>query len=310
MKIFLFLGSRRGYAVLKKLLEAQAQIVGILCLIEDVHEEQFHPRIRTLAEENAIPIFFSDKVKPADYAKLLHEIKPDIAFAIGWRYLISKDAYTLPPKGTLIIHDSLLPHYRGFAPMNWAIINGETKTGVTLFYIAEGIDSGPIVDQLATEITIKDTAKTVDEKIISLYEEIIIKNLACLANDKIKSTPQDEALATYTCKRTPEDGQINWQLGSLQIYNLIRGLTHPFPGAYTYLHGKKVFIWEAKLPEKQLIYQGSIPGRVLGKKDGAIEVLTGKGIIALTRLQYENEVERHSKDLFISVKDTFGTLQP
>lgn len=306
MNIFLFAGSRRGYAVLKKLIAARASIAGILCLVEDPHEEQFHPKIAAIAKEHAIPVFFSNETKPSDYATVLRQIKPDVAFAIGWRYLIVKEAYDIPPKGTLIIHDSLLPQYRGFAPMNWAIINGEKKTGVTLFHIAEGVDCGPIVDQLATEINLNDTAKTVDERIIALYEEIIVKNLPALANGTATKRPQDESLATYTCKRTPQDGEINWQQSAWQIYNLVRGLTHPFPGAYTTLRGKKIFIWDAELPTIKEKYVGNIPGRVTGKKNGKIEVLTGDGAIWLRKLQYEGENEQDAAEVATSVKDTFG----
>ncbi len=306
MKLFLFLGSRRGYAVLKKLIAAKANICGILCLVEDPHEEQYHPKVTALAKEHDIELFYSDKVKSSEYSQVLQKIKPDIAFAIGWRYLITKEAYSIPAQGTLIIHDSLLPTYRGFAPMNWAIINGEEKTGVTLFHIAEGVDCGPIVDQLATEITLQDTAKTVDEKIIKLYEEIIIKNLPALTAGTAKATPQNEALASYTCKRTPSDGEINWQQSALQIYNFIRGLTHPFPGAYTTLRGQKILIWSAELPAKNLNYVGNVPGRILGKVNGMIEVLTGKGILRLGRLQFVDEEEKSAQDISVSVKDTFG----
>lgn len=306
MKIFLFLGSRRGYAILKKLIAAKANVAGILCLVEDPHEDQYHPKVTAIAHEHAIPLFYSTDVKSSDYAHVLQQIKPDIAFAIGWRYLITKAAYDIPPKGTLIMHDSLLPAYRGFAPMNWAIINGETQTGVTLFHIAEGVDCGPIVDQLATDITVQDTAKTVDEKIIKLYEDIIIKNLPLLAEGQIKATPQNEALATYTCKRTPEDGEINWQNTASQIYNLIRGLTHPFPGAYTTLRGRRIVIWEAELPVQQDTYVGQVAGRILGKRNGKIEVLTGNGVLRLGRMQFIHEEEKSAADISISVKDTFG----
>ncbi len=305
MTLFLFLGSRRGYAVLKKLIDVKASIAGILCLVEDPHEEQFHPRVSEIAKKYNIPIFYSSDTSSAEYATVIKKINPDIAFAIGWRYLISKEAYSLPPKGTLIVHDSLLPTYRGFAPMNWAIINGETKTGVTLFHIADGVDSGPIVDQMATDIHLTDTAKTVDEKIITLYEEIITRNLTALENGTAKSTAQDEAAATYTCKRTPEDGEINWQASALQIHNLIRALTHPFPGAYTTLRGKKVQIWGSEIPALSMNYAGNIPGRIIGKRNGKIEVLTGNGIIQITKMQFAGEAEKDAKDVPISVKDTF-----
>jgi methionyl-tRNA formyltransferase len=306
VRIFLFLGSRRGYAVLKKLIAEKAAIAGILCLVEDPHEEQYHLKVSAIAQEHAIPIFYSTVVKPPEYAAILQKIKPDIAFAIGWRYLIKQSAYCIPPQGTCIIHDSLLPKYRGFAPMNWAIINGEQETGVTLFYITEGIDAGPIIDQLVLPIKIEDTAKTVDDNIIMLYEKIISKNLSALATGQIKSTPQDASIATYTCKRTPEDGKINWSATALAIYNLIRGLTHPFPGAYTLLNGKKIFIWAAELSARQDTYSGNIPGRVVGKRNGMIEVLTGKGVLCLKQLQYAEEVEKNAIDFPISVKDTFG----
>ena len=306
MKLFLFLGSRRGYAVLQKLIQLNATITGIMCLIEDAHEEAFYPRITAIAKEHAIPIFYSSEVKPSGYAAVLQSVQPDIAFAIGWRYLITEAAWRVPPRGTLIIHDSLLPQYRGFAPMNWAIINGETQTGVTLFHIDGGVDSGPIVDQLATDITLQDTAKTVDEKVILLYEKIIEKNLSRLASGNVMATPQDESIATYCCKRTPEDGEIDWRKTAVQIFNQIRGLSHPFPGAFTTWRGKRLVIWEAALPERREKYVGHVPGRLLGKREGRIEVLTGEGVLCLSRLQYENEPEQEAQTFSISVKDTLG----
>jgi methionyl-tRNA formyltransferase len=305
MKIFLFIGSRRGYAILKKMIALNANICGILCLIEDPHEDQYHPRITEIALEHQIPIFYSDVVKPGQYAEVVEKCAPDIAFAIGWRFLINKKTYSLPPKGTLIIHDSLLPKYRGFAPTNWAIINGETETGVTLFHIADDVDSGPIIDQLKTDISPTDTIRSVDEKVTALYEEIIEKNLAALANGTAKAKPQNEAEASFTCKRIPTDGRINWQQSAEKIYNLIRATSEPFPGAFAYLNGKKITIWEAALPNKKLNYAGSIPGRVLGKRDGFIEVLTGDGVLQIKRLQIEGEATLEAKNFPVSVKDTF-----
>lgn len=306
MKIFLFLGSRRGYAVLKKLIEIQANVIGILCLVEDDHEEQYHPKVTTIAQEHSIPIFYSSAIKPGDYKNILAQIKPDIAFVIGWRFIINKEAYCIPKKGALILHDSLLPKYRGFAPMNWAIINGEKETGVSLFYIDEGVDCGPIVDQASTEISLNDTAKTVDERLIKLYETLIIRNLFKLESGQAQAIPQDETQASYTCKRTPEDGLINWRHSAAQIHNLVRGLSHPFPGAYTHFQGKKTYIWETELPLLQPNYIGAIPGRVIKKHDGMIEVLTGEGIIRIKRLQWVGEEEQGAEAISISVKDTFG----
>lgn len=306
MNIFLFLGSRRGYAVLKKLIALQANICGILCLIEDAHEEVFYPKITELASTHHIPIFFSDVVKPNQYAEVVAECKPDIALAVGWRFLINEKTYRLPPHGTLVIHDSLLPKYRGFAPMNWAIINGETETGVTLFLMVDAVDAGPIIDQLKVRIAKEDTAASVDKKIIELYEKIIERNLAKLARGDYQLVPQNEAEATFTCKRVPEDGLINWRLSAQQIYDLIRGTSEPFPGAFTYLHGKRITLWQAHLPPIQPVYVGVVPGRILGKKAGVIEVLTGQGVLCIDRLQVEGQVMMAAKEFAVSVKDTFG----
>jgi methionyl-tRNA formyltransferase len=306
MRIFLFLGSRRGYAVLKKLIEEKADIAGILCLIEDPHEAPYHQKITALANTCHLPIKYSNEIKPTNYAKLLEEIKPDIVFVIGWRYLITSEAYLLPAKGTLVIHDSLLPKYRGFAPMNWAIINGETQTGVTLFYMDAGVDSGPIVDQLKCQIDFSDTAQTLDEKIIALYGQIIVKNLPALANGSAPSYSQNENDATYTCKRTPADGKIDWRRPAIEIYHLIRALTKPFPGAFTFLNGKKIYVWQAALPENKKNYVGIVPGRVLVKNQEFIEVLAADGPLRLLKLGMENDEELAILQLPCGVKDTFG----
>jgi len=308
MNIFLFLGSRRGYASLKKFIALQTKVCGILCLIEDEHEEAFYPKITELANAHHIPIFFSNDIKSSQYQEVVASCKPDIAFAIGWRFLINEKTYRLPLKGTLVLHDSLLPKYRGFAPMNWAIINGETETGVTLFLMVDAVDAGPIIDQLKVNIDEEDTAASLDKKIITLYEKIIEKNLDQLISGDYPLIPQNEVDATFTCKRTPEDGLIDWRMSAMQINNLIRGTSEPFPGAFTYLHGQRVIIWQAHVTKVQPVYVGVVPGRILGKKDRVIEVLTGQGVLCIDRLQVEGQPIVAAQEFAVSVKDTFKDL--
>jgi len=306
VNIFLFLGSRRGYAALHKFIALRAPICGILCLVEDAHEEAFYPKVEALAALHQIPIFFSNQVKSSQYHDVVASCMPDLAFAIGWRFLINKQTYQLPRLGTLVMHDSLLPKYRGFAPMNWALINGEKETGVTLFFMVEAVDAGPIVDQLKTAISAEDTADSLDKKIIVLYEILIEKNLMRLTNGDYQALPQNEAEASFTCKRVPEDGLIDWHCSALQIHNLIRATSTPFPGAFTYLRGKQVIIWQSQLPEMSIHYIGVVPGRILGKKQDMIEVLTGQGVLLIEQLQVVGEERVSAKNFAISVKDTFG----
>ncbi|KKL85181.1 hypothetical protein LCGC14_1957280, partial [marine sediment metagenome] len=207
----------------------------------------------------------------------VYNIKPDIIFVAGWRYKIPKEQYSIPSKGCIVFHDSLLPKYRGFAPMNWAIINGEKQIGATMFYIADEIDSGDVITQRSVDVELLDTAESLEKAIAKFYTDMLEGILLVIESGQVNRRPQDHSKATYTCKRTPEDGLIDWRQSSMQIYNLIRGLSYPYPNAFTYLNGKKIYIGKAKLNESKN-YVGRIAGKVVAIVEGKwIEVLTGDG---------------------------------
>lgn len=196
--------------------------------------------------------------------------------------------------------------------MNWAIINGEKETGVTMFYIAEEVDSGEIIAQKTIAIDIKDNAKTLDKKLTLLYMELLEENLPFIAANKAPRIPQDHSQATYTCKRIPEDGLIEWSKSTYEIYNLIRGLTDPYPGAYTFVksgsHIEKLYIWSAFLDNEKKEYVGRVPGRVIGILEGTgIRVLTGDGTLILEDVELESQRGRTRADKIInSIKMTLG----
>lgn len=145
-RIGLFIGRERGLRVLEQLIKSKEEIVVIFCLVDDKHEEPIHQKILKLAKKHKIPLYLSDSTPPSSYPGILKKYKPEAVFVVNWRQFIPKENFSIPPRGIFVIHDSLLPKYRGFAPLNWAIINGEKNTGATLFRIAEGIDSGDIID--------------------------------------------------------------------------------------------------------------------------------------------------------------------
>lgn len=302
MRIVLFGAGNKGSQVLKKLIELKQDVVGVFYLDEDAHETIWYDKIKDIADDCDIPRFQHNNKHTKE---LIYNLHPDVIFAVGWRYKISKDIYSIPPKGTIVFHDSLLPKYRGFAPMNWAIINGEKETGATMFYIADDIDSGDIIEQKSLKIGINDTAKTIESEITNIYLQMLKTTLPLIEKNLIYKSNQKHYLATYTCKRVPEDGLIDWTKSSWEIYNLIRGLSYPYPNAFTYLNGYELKILKAKLGENKP-YIGRICGRVINIIKGVgVEVLTGDGSIIIEQVK-DNNGEFRADEHITSIKDTFG----
>ena len=214
----------------------------------------------------------------------------DLLLMVNWRYLVTEAVYSRARKGAYVLHDSLLPAYRGFSPTVWAMINGESETGATLFRAAEDYDAGDIVDQRRVPIGAKDTIADVVEQVTRAYVRIIDDNLENLLAGKANAQPQDHSKATYTCKWTPHDALINWHSSSQSIYNLVRASSKPYPGAFTYLNGRKLTVWSAKLSEDRRSFVASVPGRIVCVESGeGATVLTGDGLILLQDVEFEGE---------------------
>jgi methionyl-tRNA formyltransferase len=213
---------------------------------------------------------------------------------------------TIARGGLVVFHASLLPKYRGFAPVNWPLINGERETGVTMFYAAEEMDAGDIIDQRARTITDEDDAGTLDCWLNETVEQMLDENLPRLAAGTAPRIKQDHAQATYTIWRSPEDGRIDWRQPTRSIFNLIRGLTAPYPGAYTLLDGRKLIIWSAEIEREPRRYVGRIPGKVERLIPGAgVNVLTGDGVLRIKRVQLEGQEPQHATEVIRRLKTHF-----
>lgn len=305
MKIVLFGGpTNRSTLFLKKLIALKQQVV-VFYFNPDPHEKISHPLVQKVAKKNKTPAFLIENYNYKDYQKILNRYKPDLAFSVSWRYFIPKSVYSIPKK-FIVFHDSLLPRYRGFAPMNWALINGEKETGVTAFYISDEIDAGDIVAQKKVKIDFLDDAQSLDRKITDVYLEILGKIISKFKKGKIRARKQNHRKATYTCKRIPADGKIDWKMPAKKIYDLIRGLADPYPGAFCFWQGKKIYIWKSSLIKNSPTYRGSIPGRVIKvHKNIGIEVLTGDKPLLIKEIQLEKNKEKIKADKLIkSIKDT------
>jgi len=281
---------------LKALLENRANVVGIFTADkqEMVEISRMHPdyfsEFEDLASTYDIPLFkIRDAGVPLDTEKI-QQLQPNIIFCIGWPQIIGRETLQIPQYGCIGIHPTLLPKRRGGAPINWCLIDGISKSGVTLFYFDKGVDSGDIIAQKKFNITLEDTAKTALDKVTTISVEIIREYYPLLEKGNAPRIPQDNAEATYTRRRRPEDGIIDWRRTSLSIYNWIRALTLPFPGAFTYWDRRKVIIWEAELLRGYRAKFNARQGEILDSLNGrGIIVATGDNCILIKTVKVDGE---------------------
>ena len=231
------------------MLEIKTNVVGIFTADKQrmVEKSGMHPdyfrEFDDLARQWGVPLYKIDNVSVPLDTERMKRLKPDLIFCIGWPQVIGKEILGIPSCSCIGIHPTLLPERRGGAPINWCLIDGLSKSGVTLFYFDEGIDSGDIIAQQEFEITLEDTAKTVLDKVANISVELIKEYYPFLEKGDALRISQDNTRATYTRRRRPEDGVIDWRKTSLSIYNWIRALTLPFPGAFTFWNGRKIIIF-------------------------------------------------------------------
>ena len=285
-RILLFAYSEVGAVCLDALLENGANVIAVYTHKDDPNEEIWFRSVKKIAEKNNIPVRTPEKLGDTDI-KEIKRFAPDLIFSFYYRAMIAESILHIPILGSYNIHGSLLPKYRGRACVNWAVLNGETETGATLHEMTKYADKGDIIAQKTVTISFEDTAHDVFLKVANASRDILIASLRSLEMGNAKKTPQNEALATKYGRRRAEDGEIDWSKPAVEIYNLIRAVTHPFPGAFTSWGNKKTFIWGAK-PEKG---EGK-PGEILSTEPFLIG--TGDGILRITSFQPEGEAERNA----------------
>jgi methionyl-tRNA formyltransferase len=256
--------------------------------------------VKKYTGSNNIPVFQPTKKDLYGYTKLIHNICPDLIVVCGYKYIIPKEIYSIAKGGSINIHPSMLPLYRGQHVINWAIINGESETGVTLHFLEETLDSGGIIAQKSVPIYFEDNVKDVHDRI---YNEACVLLNNVIAEYKLGKPlvgkKQDSSIATFYKPRKPEDGRINWNQSSLSIYNFIRALSKPWPGAFTYFKKSKIIIWEIHIGK----HVDVIPyGKVLNVEGDYISVSTIDNEIIIT--DYEIVEHDGSKNIF-NIGDSF-----
>lgn len=287
MRIALFCATQRGYRFLQKLheLAPDAELV-VFSFEEDPWEPPFLDDIRQFTGSIGGQFFQGKQAGASRWTALWQTTPVDLMLAVGWRYMIPAQVYEQARLGAYVLHDSLLPAYRGFSPTVWAIINGEDHTGVTLLEMVDDYDAGDIIGQQRVPIGPDDTIDRVVAHVTDTYLSLLAGHWLDLINGRVKRTAQDHTSATYTAKLHPDDFQIDWHWPSARIYNLIRATTRPYAGAYTSLDGQKLSIWSAARVTAPRRYVGVIPGRVVEvRPDVGTIVLTGDGVLLVRQIQ-------------------------
>ncbi|MFB9749965.1 methionyl-tRNA formyltransferase [Paenibacillus hodogayensis] len=252
------------------------------------------PPVKLEALNRGIPVLQPLKLRDPEAVEQIREYAPDLIVTAAYGQILPKSLLAIPGHGCINVHGSLLPKYRGGAPIQHAIMNGETVTGVTIMYMAAGLDTGDMISRVEVPIADEDTAGTIFDKLSSAGARLLRDTLPELLAGRLTAVPQQDAEATYAPNIARENERIDWSRSSLELFNQIRGL-NPMPGAFTLWNGAVFKVWASVKPKsgagsadrvgRASAADDAAPGTVLGMSDDGIEVRTGDGSLWLTHVQ-------------------------
>lgn len=245
------------------------------------------PPVKVWADNNQVPVLQPDKIKGnKEFIKHVSNLDPDLIITCAYGQILSSELLNIPSLGCINIHASLLPEYRGASPIQQALIDGKEKTGITIFYMDEGMDTGDIIIQKELEIHPDENAGELHDRLSELGGKLLTDVIKMFEKGKPEGIPQDDDKATYCGKIDKSMGEISWDQPAYVIRNLIRGLT-PWPGAYTFINqGKRLKIWKAIVETEDSSNQRHTPGTVIkADQSYGLQVACGQGIIRIVELQ-------------------------
>jgi methionyl-tRNA formyltransferase len=236
-----------GDRCLRVLLSYGIEVPVVVTHAPDPDEAPWFASVAETAHEYGVPVLTPDSPEEGGIERVLEEMRPDFLFSFYYRRMLSASLLRQARRGALNMHGSLLPKYRGRSPVNWAILNGERETGVTLHYMTTRPDAGDIVDQLAVPILQDDEAREVMRKITAAAEIVLARALPALLDGVAPRRPQNLSEGAYWGRRTPEDGRIDWSLPAQRIHDLVRAVAPPFPAAFTDVNDKRYWFHRTRV---------------------------------------------------------------
>lgn len=254
--------------------------------------------VHECADKWGIPVFAPVRIKAPEAVERLREEAPDLIVVAAFGQILSREILDLPRFGCINVHASLLPKYRGAAPIQWAVINGEEKSGVTIMQMDAGLDTGDILLQEELALSPDETGESLYDKLAELGGELLVKTLPMIEAGTLKPVKQKEEESCYASMLRKEMGNIDWTMPALKIERLVRGL-NSWPGAYTFMNGKMLKIWGSFVDGRDA--KGE-PGTVLGTDKSAIYVNCGEGVLALREVQYEGKKRMNTQAFLLGAK--------
>jgi methionyl-tRNA formyltransferase len=284
---------------LQVLLEGKDQVVGVVTQPDQPSGRGmvFHaPPVKVLAEAHHVPVFQPTKLRVPGVLEHLQAWQPDLIVVAAYGRILPTTILTLPPLGCINVHASLLPKYRGAGPIQWAIANGETETGITIMQISEQMDTGDIFLQKALPIAANDTGGSLHDKLARLGAEALREAIGLLKVGQLTARQQNEAEVTYAPLIKKEDGRIDWSLNAVIIERRVRAF-NPWPSAYTTLNGKLLKIFAAQVEPAPRSFQAA-PGTIVEVTPVSVSVATGNSVLTLLEVQLEGK-KRLSAEEFL-----------
>jgi len=277
MKAVVFAYSNVGDRCLRVLRACGVEVSLVVTHRDRAGEARWFERVADTAAELGLATVFADDLGEAELLARVAAAAPDAVFSFYYRQMLPEAVLALAKLGAFNMHGSLLPKYRGRAPTNWAVLHGETETGATLHWMVARPDAGAIVDQLAVPILPDDTARQVFDKVTVAAEVILWRSLPAIRAGKAARAPNDLARGSYFGARRPEDGRIDWSRPAAEVYNLIRAVAPPYPGAFTDVAGARLVIAKARIaspPQRQAVAERTLGLHV---RDGRVFAVCGDG---------------------------------
>lgn len=254
-------------------------------------EVTFTP-VKEVALKHNLPVFQPHRIKDAEAIETLKKYEADVFVVVAYGQILSREILDMPKKICVNIHASLLPKYRGAAPIQWAVIDGEQYTGVTTMRMEDGIDTGDIIETITYELKSDETGGSLFDKLMELGGKLIVSTLEKIENGTATFTKQDDSNSTYAKMLNKKLGDIDFSMDAVSIERLIRGL-NPWPSAYTSLNGKNLKIWKAVTKEDE--YEGQ-PGEIVYVSEDEMYIKTGKGVLGIIELQLEGKKRMYIQD--------------
>ncbi|MGY3873282.1 bifunctional UDP-4-amino-4-deoxy-L-arabinose formyltransferase/UDP-glucuronic acid oxidase ArnA [Aeromonas dhakensis] len=282
MKVVVFAYHDIGCTGIEALLEAGYEIQAVFTHADDPGENRFFSSVAQLCAEHNLPVYSPEDVNHPLWIERIQELAPQALFSFYYRNMLKPAILDIPTVGAFNLHGSLLPAYRGRAPINWCLVNGETQTGITLHQMTAKPDAGAIVAQQAVAIADDDTALTLHGKVRLAARALLEQELPKLRAGDIRLTPQDESKASYYGRRTPADGELHWHRPARELHNLVRAVTQPYPGAFSFAGDRKLTVWKSHWLAQQSDKQ---PGTILSQEP--LRIACGEGVLEIVAGQAE-----------------------